>query len=248
MPVSKSRLRCRSFLQVAKYQVNSHCTVMAATHRVVSGNFMLATASNNSEVQIHKDVVSAPSLAQPESESICATSAQLCAYQISAMVFHPSREQVLVATMDGSIHFLSTDDAFLGVSVECVNLPSLLSHALKAEIVIHPPDQSTRCNKSKACICAHAAQIRAKHADRSSKGMSRSADAHPSSSGDTPEALEAIQNVRNLEFISVTYSGSLNATQGDDAASPTQSIVPPGGSDDTSQCDYCLHRFLLCRS
>lgn len=189
--------------QVAQLPFRCIPTCLAVGQRTTEpGAVLLATATANSEVQLHRAVVSVDDPQDDDAISHIGMSTRLSSYPVSTMTFHPTRPELLVATMDGNIHFLSAATASACTSVETLQLPLMIASAFKAAINIHRPPPPSKCTKSNKCLCLHAASIRAE-TEEASKMQSR----HQPTSSATETAAEgqsmaeSIQTVLSLRFV-----------------------------------------------
>lgn len=197
-------------------------TCLAVTSAAHPGSILLATASSQSEVLIYKVSYECHEPAWTESDAKVGSSSRLSTYKVSAMTFHPTRAEVLVATMDGSIHFLSTTDATCCTSMACIQLPKLLISALKAQAVVHHPAQIAHCALTKARVCSHAAKARAASVDAMSKAAAKHTSAQHTAAGSQEDydSVESIQSILSLCFVPLHQ--------------PQQSVST--GSGQTSDC------------
>lgn len=226
----------RDVSQVAQYQVQPSSTCLAVTSSSThAASTTLATATVNSEVHLHRVFLDIDGKQCTDHAGMAGTSAKLSTYQVSTMTFHPSRPELLAATMDGSIHFLSTSVDAPCTSIQVVQLSTLVLSELKAATTIHHPSQSTRCAMSKACVCTHAARTRATHqAAMSGMPLQQITSHDPAAANRTLESVESIQHVLDLCFIPLDKSPQPTSSTGQSSEDP----FPEDNFERSSRCAY----------
>lgn len=141
------------------------------------------------------------------------TSTQLSGFDISALTFHPCLEIVLVASMDGTIHFLSTAASSPCVATGSISLPALCSSALKTSCTLYPPPR-TGCSKlTSERVSMHAAALRA--AEQSSWGAA--AKTGSIMQLEVTEWCSTLQRVLSMCFVSNPGPAESAALQGNQA-------------------------------
>ena len=139
------------------------------------------------------------------------TSTQISGFGISALAFHPCMEHVLAASMDGTVHFLSTSLGSPCVTTGYVSLPALCSSVLKAPCTLHPPPRSGCSKLTSERVSVHAAAVRA--GEQTCWG----ATAKTESAASLPEVAEwcsTIQRVLSMRFVSSPHPAEVESLNG----------------------------------
>ena len=198
---------------------------------------LLATATVNSEVHFRATCIhfDDPSWGEPVDRT--GVSTRLSSYPVSAMTFHPFRPVLLVATMDGSIHFLSTATASACMSVETLQIPLLISTAVKAETIIHRNPQLKKCILGANALGVHAARVRAEARDASNLSLTQSNASCGESSAvaHARDAAESIQCILSLRFICINQ-----VTRSSSTSSPSHHPTPNEVVVDAASKSRCV--------
>ena len=139
------------------------------------------------------------------------SSAQISGFGVSALAFHPCMESILVASMDGMIHFVSTSASSPCVTTGCVSLPSLCSSALKATSTLFPPPTSGCSKLTSERVSMHAAALRAgEQTPWGSAAKAGRATVQP----EITEWCSGIQRVLGMRFVASPLPADSNSLQG----------------------------------
>lgn len=224
----------RTVSQVATYQVHASTSCLAVMCSLAdAASTTLATATVKSEVHLHRAFFDLDENRCTDPAGKAGTSAKLSTYQVSTMTFHPFRPELLVATMDGSIHFLSTTADSPCTSIQVVQLSTLVLSELRAVTMIHRPSQSTRCAMSKDGVCIHAASTRATHqAAMSGMPMQQIPSHFSAAENRTLEAVESIQHVLELCFFPLDDDPPCAGSTGPASENPS----PESSFEHSSRC------------
>eukprot|EP00892_Ulva_mutabilis_P002819 jgi/Ulvmu1/12538/UM090_0025.1 len=192
---------------VAQFQLPSVPTCLAAGPSALEpDDVLVATATSNCDVHLHRACAQASGLPLDATSSQLGTSARLSSYPISTMAFHSSRPELLVATADGNIHFLSTADASACTSIETLQVPMLIKSAFKAETKIHRAPTARKCAVEANYLCAHAAKVRA--AAEAASSHTRHCQAASGSTVDAAQDYQfadSVQTILSLCFVPVSH-------------------------------------------
>lgn len=118
---------------------------------------------------------------------------------MSELVFHPCQELLLAATMDGTIHLLSTATSSPCVSTGALSLSTLCSSSLQAACVLYPPPGGGCSKLTEDHVAMHAEAIRTAE-QGSATAAARMASP---SSAEVTAWCSTVQWVQSMRFVQI---------------------------------------------